>query len=93
VHVREDRGNGASLARRLGSPGGRIKMFDKKLVHAIIGRKDPDRGSAEWSVNPGLTIDVLTLGHGYILPDLDCCLAPLRLKTPKGGALIIENCT
>src|SRR6202140_1926371 len=47
VHVREDRRNGAGLAGRLGSPGGRVKMFDKNLVHAIVGGKDPDRGWAE----------------------------------------------
>jgi len=59
VHVREDRRNAADLAGRFGSPGGRVKMFDKKLVHAIIGGKDPDCGSAELSVNLGLT-----RGHG-----------------------------
>jgi hypothetical protein len=42
VHVREDRRNGAGLAGRFGSPGGRVKMFDKNLVHAIIGGKDLD---------------------------------------------------
>src|SRR5438309_4954977 len=31
VHVREDRRNGASIAGRFGSPGGRVKMFDKNL--------------------------------------------------------------
>jgi hypothetical protein len=51
VHVREDRRNGAGLAGRLGSPGGRIKMFDKNLVDPIIGGKDLDCGSAELSVN------------------------------------------
>jgi hypothetical protein len=40
-------------------------MFDKSLVHAIIGGKDPDCGSAELSVNLGLT-----RGHGCLLPDL-----------------------
>src|SRR5438034_2837753 len=55
VHVREDRRNGAGLARRFGSPGGRVKMFDKNLVHAIIGGKDLDCGSAELSVNLELT--------------------------------------
>ena len=34
VHVREDRRNGAGLAVRSGSPGGRVKMFDKNLVDA-----------------------------------------------------------
>src|SRR3989442_3632001 len=34
VHVREDRRNGADLAGRLGSPGGRVKMFDENLVYA-----------------------------------------------------------
>jgi hypothetical protein len=34
-------------------------MFDKKLVHAIIGGKDLDCGAAELSVNLGLT-----RGHG-----------------------------
>ncbi len=57
MHVREDRRNGADLAGRFGwrfgSPGGRVKMFDKNLVHAIIGGKDLDCGSAELSVNLG----------------------------------------
>src|SRR5438270_7722846 len=47
VHVREDCRDGTDLARRLGSPGGRVKTLDKNLVHAIIGGKDLDRGSAE----------------------------------------------
>jgi hypothetical protein len=51
VHVREDRRNGADPAGRFGSPGGRVEMLDKNLVHAIIGGKDLDCGSAEWSVN------------------------------------------
>src|SRR6266566_899448 len=57
VHVREDRGDGpgACLAGRFGSPGGRVKMFDKNLVHAIIGGKNLDCGSAELSLNLGLT--------------------------------------
>jgi len=65
VHVREDRRDVANLAGRFGSPGGRVKMLDKNLVHAIIGRKDPDCGSAELSVNLGLTH-----GHGSLLLDL-----------------------
>jgi len=36
-------------------------MFDKNLVHARIGGKDPDRGSAELSLNL-----VLTRGHGSL---------------------------
>src|SRR5213079_1349048 len=43
----------------------RVKMFDKNLVHAIIGGKDLDCGSAELSVNLGLT-----RGHGSLLLDL-----------------------
>jgi hypothetical protein len=65
VHVREDRRNGAGLVGRFGSPGGRVKMFDKNLVHAIIGGKDLDCGSAELSVNLGWT-----RGHGSLLLDL-----------------------
>src|SRR6266571_1746651 len=70
VHVGEDRGNGACLAgrfgcRRFGFPGGRVKMFDKHLVHALIGGKDLDCGSAELSVNLGLR-----RGHGSLLLDL-----------------------
>ena len=64
VHVRENRRNGADLAGRFGSPGGRVKMFDKNLVHALIDGKDLDCGSAELSVNP-----VLTRGHGSLLLD------------------------
>ncbi|MCU1258138.1 MAG: hypothetical protein JWO80_1023, partial [Bryobacterales bacterium] len=52
-------------AGRFGSPGGRVKMFDKNLVHAIVGGKDLDCGSAELSVNL-----VLTRGHGSLLLDL-----------------------
>jgi hypothetical protein len=59
----EDRGDGAGLARRFGSPGGRVQMFDEKLVHAIIGGKDLNCGSAE-SANL-----VLTRGHGSLLLD------------------------
>src|SRR5437879_4991727 len=82
VHVREDRRNGAGIVfagrfgcRRSGPPGGRVKMFDKNLVDAIVGEKDPggkvlDCGSAELSVNLGLTIDDLTRGHGSLLLDL-----------------------
>src|SRR5438552_2195091 len=77
VHVREDRRNGADVVfagrfgcRRSGPPGGRVKMFDKNLVDAIVGEKDPggkvlDCGSAELSVNLGLT-----RGHGSLLLDL-----------------------
>jgi hypothetical protein len=62
--VREDRRNGSDVAGRLGSPGGRVKMFDKNLVDAIIRDKNLDCGSAELSVNL-----VLTRGHGSLLPD------------------------
>jgi len=65
VYVREDRRNGAGLAGRFGSPGGRVKTFDESLVHAIICGKDPDRGSAELSVNL-----LLTRGHGSLFLDL-----------------------
>ncbi len=64
VHVREDRRNGAGLAERFGSPGGSVKMFDEKLVYAIIGGKDLHCGSAELSVNL-----VLTRGHGFLILD------------------------
>src|SRR5438128_2622293 len=81
VHMREDRRDGADVVfsgvfagrfgcRRSGTPGGRVKMFDKNLVDAIVGEKDPggkvlDCGSAELSVNLGLT-----RGHGSLLLDL-----------------------
>ena len=51
VHVREDRDNGAGLAGRFGFPGTRVEMFDKHLIHALIGGKDLDRGPAELCVN------------------------------------------
>ena len=82
VHVREDRRNGADLvfAGRFGSPGGRVKMFDKNLVHALIGGKDLDCGSAELRVDK-LRVNelcmnlssvnlLLTRGHGSLLLDL-----------------------
>jgi hypothetical protein len=64
VHVREDRRNRADVAGRFGSPGGRVKMFDKDLVYAIVGSKDLDSGSVELSVNL-----VLTCRHGSLLLD------------------------
>jgi hypothetical protein len=65
VKVREDRRDGADLAGRFGFPGRRVKMFDKHLVHALIGGKDLHCGSAEFRVNL-----VLTRGHGSLLLDL-----------------------
>src|ERR1700693_2511337 len=78
VHVREDRRNAAPLAGRFGSPGGRVKMLDKHLVHALVGRKDLDWGSAQWSAqfsaqtsaqfSVKLRVNlVLTRGHGSLL--------------------------
>lgn len=51
VQVRENRRNAADLPRRFGSPGSRVKVFDKHLVDAIIGRKDPRCGSAHLRLN------------------------------------------
>jgi hypothetical protein len=68
VHVRENRRNGAGLAGRFGSPGGGVKVFDKKLVHAIVGGEDLNCGSAELRVN--LVVTVLRRGHGSVLLDL-----------------------
>jgi hypothetical protein len=67
VHVREDGGNGAGLAGRFSVPGTRVEMFDKHLVHALIGGKDMDCGSAELSVRVELT--GLTGGQGCFLPE------------------------
>jgi hypothetical protein len=64
VHVGENRCNRAGLTGRIGSPRGRVKVFDKKLVYAIVSGKGLDCGPAELSVNLGLT-----RGHGsYSLP-------------------------
>src|SRR5271157_1454510 len=60
VHMREDRGSGAGVAGRCGDTDVRVKMFDERLVHALIGGKDLDCGSAELSVDRGLTNFVLT---------------------------------
>jgi hypothetical protein len=65
MHVREYRRNGAGLAGRFGSPGGRVKVFDKNLVYAIIAGKDLDCGSSKLSVNLALT-----RGHGSLILDL-----------------------
>ena len=70
VHVREDRGNGADLAGRFGAPGGGVKMFDKNLVHALVGGKDLDCGSAELRVKLVRVNLVLTFAHGSLLLDL-----------------------
>jgi hypothetical protein len=80
VHVREDRRNGADLAGRFGSPGGRAKMFDKHLVDAIIGGKELDRGSAKLSLNPGFTKLGLTRAHGSLFLDPP---SPAQHGTPE----------
>ena len=54
VHVGKDRRNTAGVARRFGSPGGRVEMFDEDLVDAIVGGKDLDCGLAELSVHLGV---------------------------------------
>jgi hypothetical protein len=74
VHVREDGRNRPGLAGRFGSPGGRVKMFDKNLVYAIIGGKDSDCGAAELSVNL-----VFTRGHVILERDLQRELDPARI--------------
>jgi hypothetical protein len=73
MHVGEDRRNVADVAGRFGPPGGRVKMFDQHLVHAIIGGKNLACGSAELSVNL-----VLTRGHGSLLLELSY---PLRFSS------------
>ena len=50
VHVGEDRRNRAGLAGQFGSPGGRVKIFDKNLVYTVVGSKGLDRGPAELGV-------------------------------------------
>ena len=62
MHVSEDRRNSADVAGRFGLPCGRVKTFDKSLVHAIVGGKYPDRRPAELSVDLGLT-----RSHGSLL--------------------------
>jgi len=64
VHVREDRRDGSGLTRRLGIPGGRVKIFDENLIQTIVHGEDPDCGSAELSVSLGWT-----RGHGLLLLD------------------------
>lgn len=61
VHMREDRCDGPDIAGRFGSPGGRVDMFYKNLVHAIIGGKGPHCDSAEVRANL-----VLTRSHGSL---------------------------
>ena len=56
VHVREDGRDGADVSGRFGFPCRWVKLFDKNLVHAIIGGKGPDRGPGEWNM--------LTFGQG-----------------------------
>ncbi len=63
VHVREDCRNAAECAGRFGSPGCRVKMFDKNLVQAIVSGKDLACGPAELSVNA-----FVTRRHGSLLP-------------------------
>jgi hypothetical protein len=75
MHVRDDRGDGAALAGRLGSPSARVKAFDQNLVDVIVSGKDLDCGSAELRVNLGLTH-----GHGFLLRRLSIIL-PGRQQT------------
>jgi hypothetical protein len=72
VHVRKDRRDRPRVTGgfgwQFGVPGGRGKMFDQNLVHAIVGNKDPDGGLPEWTVD--LVGDAnSTRGHGSVLLD------------------------
>ena len=51
-------------------------MFDKNLVHAIVGGKDLDCGAAELSVNLGLT-----RGHGSYSLTIYRCFAQILVLT------------
>ena len=65
VHVRENRRNGASLSGWLGVPGRWVKMFNKNLVHALIGGKHLDCGPTELVLGLGLT-----RGHSLVFSAL-----------------------
>jgi hypothetical protein len=65
-------------------------MFDKHLVHALIGGKDLDCGSAKLSVNPRWTSYVWTIygwtrGHGSLLRPLDNEGAPCLAVFARHG--------
>jgi hypothetical protein len=80
VHMRENRRNRAHLSRRCGPPRSRIQMFDKVLVHAVIGSKHLHRGSTDLSVNL-----VSTRGHGF---SIDVVVIP-KTGNPKNKS---ERC-
>ena len=88
VHVREDGRYGADLARRLGSPGGGIKIFDQNLVQPIIGRENLDLCSAELSLNL-----VSTRRHGFLGPILlpARSAATFLLSENKTGDIIVHR--
>jgi hypothetical protein len=62
VHVGEDGDDRAGLVGRFGAPGARVEMFDKLLIHALIGGKDLDCGPADLRLNV-----VLTRSHSPLL--------------------------
>ena len=78
VHVREDRGDGAGagFARRLGCPDFMVKMFDKKLVDAIIGGEGLGCDLTELSVNFGWK-----WGHGALILDPIILLGRANFRT------------
>jgi len=88
VHVRKDGRNGPYLAWRLGSPGGRVKIFDKNLVQPIISGKDLDGGWAEQSL--GL---VSTRRHGFLGPIIlrSRPAATFLLSESKTGDIIVHR--
>ncbi len=61
--MREDRRNAAYLARRLGPPRGRVKLFEKDLVHPLISSKDPNRSLSEWSMDLRWTHNSSSIFH------------------------------
>ena len=71
MHMREDRRNAANfiLAGRFGPPGGRVKMFDKNLVDAIIDEKNlGGSGTGYRSAELGVKLG-LARAHGLLLLD------------------------
>jgi len=72
MHVREDRRDGADVARRFRSPDGRVKAFDQKLVDAIIGGKDLYGRLAELGL--GLLLTSAALASGALTHGRGCLL-------------------
>jgi hypothetical protein len=86
VHVGKNSRNRTHVSWRFGFPCGRMKILNKNLIQAIIGRKDPNCGLAKLNVSPASGDS-----HGVFLLRLSCFRAAQGIRPVGNSKLRIRR--